>query len=235
MHDACKWLNHCGLYKHWQAKIETSACLRCYIRVYVVPMSIGLSSSNMPSFHYGHSLAVLSEEIQLLSCVETSLQYILYIGQQSPLVCFVGWPKKNCICIKQSYQVEHSKKLNLSTNIACNERKIIVSWHTNVLRQLRIRIWERSLTLWNKSKCVTCDFVKMSLSTYFTHVTFFNQKLNRYMLIANTNTAIKLFTRSYIYIYLIYFLNMMLLRKYNEYRYLYHLRLRRVFGPLRSS
>lgn len=48
------------------------------------------------------------------------------------------------------------------------------------------------------------------------------------MLIANTNTAIKLFTRSYIYIYLIYFLNMMLLRKYNEYRYLYHLRLRRV-------
>lgn len=171
-----------------------------YIRVYVVPMSIGLSSSNMPSFHYGHSLAVLSEEIQLLSCVETSLQYILYIGQQSPLVCFVGWPKKNCICIKQSYQVEHSKKLNLSTNIACNERKIIVSWHTNVLWQPRIRIWERSLTLWNKSKCVTCDFVKMSLSTYFTHVTFFNQKLNRYMLIANTNTAIKLFTRSYIHL-----------------------------------
>lgn len=136
----------------WQAKIETSACLRCYIRVYVVPMSIGLSSSNMPSFHYGHSLAVLSEEFQLLSCVETSLQYILYIGQQSPLVCFVGWPKKKCICIKQSYQVEHSKKLNLSTNIACNERKIIVSWHTNVLWQPRIRIWERSLTLWNKSK-----------------------------------------------------------------------------------
>lgn len=163
-------------------------------------MSIGQSSSNMPCFHYGHSLAVLSEEIQLLSCVETSLQYILYIGQQSPLVCFVGWPKKNCICIKQSYQVEHSKKLNLSTNIACNERKIIVSWHTNVLWQPRIRIWERSLTLWNKSKCVTCDFVKMSLSTYFTHVTFFNQKLNRYMLIANTNTAIKLFTRSYIHL-----------------------------------
>lgn len=45
-----------------------------------------------------------------------------------------------------------------------------------------------------------CDFVKMSLSTYFTHVTFFNQKLNRYMLIANTNTAIKLFTRSYIHL-----------------------------------
>lgn len=40
----------------------------------------------------------------------------------------------------------------------------------------------------------------MSLSTYFTHVTFFNQKLNRYMLIANTNTAIKLFTRSYIHL-----------------------------------
>ena len=99
------------------------------------------------------------------------------------------------ICKTPSYQVEHSKKLNLSTNITCNERKIIVSWHTNVLWQPRIRIWERSLTLWNKSKCVTCDFVKMSLSTYFTHVTFFNQKLNRYMLIANTNTAIKLFTR----------------------------------------
>lgn len=127
------------------------------------------------------------------------------------------------------------RRNSTSVQISHTMKERLVSWHKNVLWQLRIRIWERSLTLWNKSKCVTCDFVKMSLSTYFTHVTFFNQKLNRYMLIANTNTAIKLFTRSYIYIYLIYFLNMMLLRKYNEYRFLYHLRLRRVFGPLRSS
>lgn len=161
MYDACTILNHCGL---WSIDEQKSSPLH-FLDVkytYVVPMSIRQSSSNMPSFHYGHFLAVLSKEIQLLSCVETSLQYILYIGQQSPLVCFVGWPKKKCIYAKNRLTKWNIRRNSTSVQISHAMKEKLVSWHKNVLWQLRIRIWEMSLTLWNKSKCVTCDFVKLS-------------------------------------------------------------------------